>query len=127
MADVTLSVKYADGTILRATGFINIESYNNQDNKLTVGLFPRDNTWSVFSGSGDTSGSLRYVSIAGVTYQVAADADANYQPSGYKNEAVMTGSGPTVRKQTRQERSITGIVLLVNAKEVEALRAVAEG
>lgn len=126
MADVTLSAKFADGTILRATGWIDIENWTNQDSKLTLSMHSRDNTWAVFYGSGDVSGSPRAIAVAGVTYNVLSDDDMTYNPAGYKNEAVMT-SGGNQRKMTRIERAITGVTITANSKEYEALRQIAEG
>jgi hypothetical protein len=125
MADVTLFVELANGTTLRAQGTIDAESWESQDNKLSVSLLPHDNTWSVFSGSGDVSGTIRKVTIAGVTYRALGDTNINLVPQAYKNEMVPT-SGGNMLKKTKQVRTVTGVTLACNATEVEALRVIAE-
>ena len=126
MSDVTIALEIADGSIYRATGWIDIQSWQNQDNKLTLSMHPRSNNWALFSGAGDSSGSIRKVAIAGVTYSVAADCDVTFQPSEYKNDVVPT-SGNNLRKMVRQSRDITGLVITANSQEVDALRQIAEG
>lgn len=125
MADVTLFVELANGTTLRAQGAIDAESWESQDNKLTLTLLPHDNTWTLASGSGDISGTIRKVAIAGVTYRALGDTNINLVPSQHKNEMVPT-SGGNMLKKTKQVRTLTGVTLACNATEVEALRAVAE-
>jgi hypothetical protein len=45
--DITLAYTTAAGDTYRATGWIDFESWNNQDNKATVTLFPRQG-WDSF-------------------------------------------------------------------------------
>lgn len=125
MADVTLFVELANGTTLRAQGQIDAESWESQDNKLTLTLLPHDNAWSVASGTGDVSGTIRRVAIAGVTYRALGDTNTNLVPQAFKNEMVPT-SGGNMLKKTKQVRTLTGVTLACNAAEVEALRAIAE-
>jgi hypothetical protein len=128
MGDVTLAATFIDGTVIRASGFIDIEGWESESNKLTLGMFPRDNKWEVFAGSGDPdrAGSLKSVSIAGVTYCVLGDANLSLLPAEYKNEALPT-SGGNIRKMTKQVRALTAVTISCNAQERETLRAIAEG
>jgi hypothetical protein len=126
MADVTLSKTYADGTVLKATGFIDIESWESESNKMTLSMFPRDNKWETFAGTAlDTHGTLRKIAINGVTYRALAEINVTLQPSEYKNEAQPTTGGNT-RKMTKQVRSAGGIVISCNAVEREELRKISE-
>lgn len=127
MADVTLSITLADGSIYRNTGTINIGVFNNQDNKLSVDLLPRYNKWQQQAGTSGNSGTIRSVSIAGVSYQVPADCDVSFTPAEYKNEMVPQSSGPNLRKMTRQLTSITGLIITATANDVAELKSVAEG
>ncbi len=128
MGDVTLAATFIDGTVIRAVGFIDIESWESESNKLTLGMFPRDNRWETFAGTvePDRAGSLKSVSIAGVTYRVLGDANLTLQPSEYKSEALPT-SGGNIRKMTKQVRALTGVAISCNAQERETLRQIAEG
>jgi len=45
--DITLAYTTAAGDTFRATGWIDFETWNNQDNKATVTLFPRQQ-WDSF-------------------------------------------------------------------------------
>jgi hypothetical protein len=125
--DVTLSAEFVDGTVIRGTGWIDIESWESESNKLTLTMTPRDNKWEVFAGTrGDDAGTPKRISVAGVTYRVLADANLSLQPSEYKNEAV-PHSGGNLRKMTRQARALTGITIACTAQERETLREIAEG
>lgn len=127
MGDVTLAMTFQDGTVVRAVGFIDIESgWESESNKMTLALKPRDNRWEVFTGSGDVSGSVKKLTINGVTYRVLSDTNVTLQPSEYKNEAI-PHSGGNMRRMTKQVRELTGVAIACNATEREALRALAEG
>lgn len=127
MADVTLSATFRDGTVIRATGFIEIETWESMDEKLTLSMIPRDNRWEVFSGAlTDTTGSLSGVSIAGVPYRILGDGNVSLIPAAWKNEGVPT-SGTNLRRMTRQVRALSGVTLACNPQEMETLRAIAEG
>jgi len=126
MADVTLAAAFRSG-ILKASGFIKLENWENQDNKLTVTLIPRDNQWEVFSGTApDDSGTPLSVSIAGVTYRVLGDTNVNLPASQWDNEGVAT-SGRNNRKMTKVVRAMSGITIACSLSEMESLRAIAEG
>ena len=125
MADVTLSAKYADGTIFRTSGFIDIESWTSADSKLTMTMFSRNNSWAIVQGSGDMSGTPKQVAVAGVTYNVLADADFDHVVPLFKNEAVVH-TGGVMRKMVRQAKSIKSITIEANMRDYEALRAIAD-
>ncbi len=126
MADVTLSVQYIDGTILQTSGFFNIEGWESESMLLTLNLFPRDNSWEVFAGSatGD-HGSPKKLAINGKTYRCPGDANHQYQPSKYKNEAEPTTGGNT-RKMTLQVRDMKSVTIKASSAEFEELRQLAE-
>ena len=127
MADVTLAMTFADGTIVRGVGFIDIEGWESESNKLTLGMFPKDNKWENFTGSGgDISGSIRKLTINGVTYRVLGDTNVTLKAAEYKNEAVPT-SGGNLRKMMKQVRELTGVAIACNPTERETLRVIAEG
>ena len=126
MADVTLAATFKSGAVIRGYGFIDIENWESMDGKLTLTMTPRDNHWEVFSGAApDDSGTLKSVSIAGVTYRVLGDTNITLIPSEWKNEAVAT-SGSNNRRMTKQARTLTGVVISCNAQEMETLRGIAE-
>ncbi|MBE3064731.1 MAG: hypothetical protein IMZ69_06900 [Spirochaetes bacterium] len=126
MADITLAVTFADGTVLRSVGFIDIESWESESNKMTLSMTPRDNKWETFSGSQlDTHGTPRKVAINGVTYRALPDTNVSLIPSEFKNEGQPTSGGNT-RKMTKQLRTLSGITIACNAVERETLRGIAE-
>lgn len=49
-ADVTMSLELVDGTVLRATGRINYQNWETEENRHTVDLMPNKskNAWTVF-------------------------------------------------------------------------------
>ncbi len=126
MADVTLSATFKDGSVIRATGFIDAENWENLDNKLTINMIPRDNHWEVFVGPlTDTSGTIKGISVAGVPYRVQGDTNVTLPASEWKNEAVIT-SGANNRRMTKISRALTGIIISCNLQELETLRLIAE-
>lgn len=126
MADVTLSATFKSGAVIQAVGFIDAENWESMDGKLTLNMTPRDNHWEVFSGaSPDDSGTLKSVTIAGVTYRVLGDTNITLPTSEWKNEPVPT-SGSNNRRMTKQARTLTGVVISCNAQEMETLRGIAE-
>jgi hypothetical protein len=128
MADVTVSVTFKDGSIIRAVpGFIDIENWESMDNKLTLAVTPRNNRWEVFAGAmPDTAGTLKGISIAGVPYRVLGDTNVTLPAAEYKNEPVAT-SGQNNRRMTKQARTLSGVIISCNVTEMETLRAIAEG
>jgi hypothetical protein len=127
MADVTLAATFKSGAVIRATGFIDLENWESMDGKLTLSMTPRDNNWEVFSGTApDDSGTMKSVSIAGVTYRVLGDTNVSLPANGWKTEAVTT-SGYNNRRMTKEARTLSGVVISCNAQEMETLRAIADG
>lgn len=72
----------------------------------------------------DTVGTLRKVTLDGVTFRTSADADISQVRGRYTNEAVAT-SGPTMKKQTARVEEATGVDLVTNAAEYEVLKDLA--
>ena len=127
MPDVTMTANFIDGSVITAQGFIDIQSWESQENKLTLTMFPRNNQWTVVGAlTTDLSGTLKSVVISGVTYYAMGDANLDLQPAEYKNEVVMTSAGNVIRKQTRQSRDLKNVVIKCNATERETLRTIAE-
>jgi hypothetical protein len=126
MADVTLGLTFQDGTVLRAQGFINIENWEPELQKLTMDLLPRDNRWEAAVGSNlDNHGSIRKLTVNGITYRVFPDSNPPFIPTQYKSEAQPT-SGVNTRKMTKQVRSIMGLAISCNPVERSTLVTVAE-
>ncbi len=126
MADVTLGVTFQDGTVMRAQGFIDIENWEPEQQKLTLALFPRDNIWTQAVGPNlDNHGSIRKVTINGITYRAFPDSNPPFIPAQWKNEPQAT-SGNNTRKLTKQVRSITGLAISCNPVERATLVTVAE-
>ena len=74
---------------------------------------------------GDLSGTLRKVTIDGVTYDVFADTNVSAIPSAYENTSVPT-SGRNMRKMMRRSQNRESITLVANGAEQEALRLLSE-
>jgi hypothetical protein len=70
-------------------------------------------------------GTIQKVVLAGVTYRVAADADAAHGKPQYKNEVEQT-TGGGIRKMTLQNDTVESVSLKVNADELAQLKALAE-
>jgi hypothetical protein len=73
----------------------------------------------------DISGTIRKVTLDGVTYNVAADANITEVGSAYQNESVPT-SGQNMRKMTKRSENREGIDLIVNGDERDNLKMLAE-
>lgn len=73
----------------------------------------------------DITGSLRRVTLDGVTYDVMPDSNVKEPGSKYKNEPIVT-SGRTMRKMTAQSEAREGVVVACNGAEREQLKALAE-
>lgn len=49
LADITMSVEYADGTVYKCSGKINYESFESESNKSMITLIPSDSDgWTKF-------------------------------------------------------------------------------
>lgn len=73
----------------------------------------------------DLSGSIRKVTLDGVTYDVMADTNITEVGSAYENESVPT-SGRNIKKMTRRPENREGVVLACNGAERTLLKELAE-
>lgn len=74
---------------------------------------------------GDVSGSIKKVTLNGVTFDVMGDANVSEVGSGVSNEMIPT-SGRMVRKTTKRVQAREGVVLACNGSERELLKALSE-
>lgn len=126
MPDVTLSATFLGGTVVKASGFFNMEPWEADSATVTLSLFPRDNKWELFSGTvNDAHGTPTKLSIAGETFRVAGDANFSLQLSGYKNEAV-PNSGGNSRHMTLQVKEMGAVKIFCTPSEADRLRKFAE-
>lgn len=73
----------------------------------------------------DVTGTLRKVTLDGVTYDVFADSNIRAVPSKYENTSIPT-SGRNMHKMVRRSENREGLTLVANGAEQEALKALAE-
>jgi len=73
----------------------------------------------------DISGSLRKLTIEGISYNVASDANFTEMLTSFEN-SMIASSGKNMRKMVKRVKTVEGVVLLTNADERIALIAVAE-
>jgi len=73
----------------------------------------------------DISGSLRKVTLDGVTYNVAADVSVTEVGSKFENSNV-PHSGGNMRKMVKRSENREGIDLLANSAEKEQLKSLAD-
>jgi len=73
----------------------------------------------------DIVGTPKKVSIAGVGYRVAADADFKDAKPAFKNEAEQT-TGGTFREMVSQPQEVESVTLVVNGDDLDRLKAVQE-
>jgi hypothetical protein len=73
----------------------------------------------------DISGSIKGVSLEGVAYRVAADANISRRPINIENSMVPT-SGKAMRKIVKMVPQAEGVVLVVNPGEMDTIKALAE-
>ena len=74
---------------------------------------------------GDTSGTLRKLTLDGLTFDVKGDADITINLSPFETEAIPS-SGRSMMKMTVRNPSIEGIPLECNPAEADTLREIAE-
>jgi hypothetical protein len=72
------------------------------------------------------SGTIRKLTIDGVSYDVPADINITFNRSSFETEGVPT-SGRTMFKMTRRVPTMESVVLMTDPAEAEALKNVAEG
>jgi len=73
----------------------------------------------------DVTGTLRKLTIEGISFNVAADADISEVMTNYEVTRIPT-SGPSMKKMVRRIPAREGIVLITNAAERENLKSFAE-
>lgn len=73
----------------------------------------------------DVAGTLRKVTLDGVTYDVFADSNIKAIPSAYENTAVPT-SGRNMHKMMRRAQTRESVTLVANGTEQEGIKALAE-
>lgn len=73
----------------------------------------------------DIVGSLRRVTLDGITFDVMPDANVDEVGSAWENDALPT-SGRTLRKMMKRVETREGVVLACNGSEREILREIAD-
>jgi len=73
----------------------------------------------------DTTGSIRKLTLDGVTFDVMADTNVNEMGSRYEVEAVPT-SGRSLKKMVRRSEDRESVVVACNGAEREILKELAE-
>lgn len=71
------------------------------------------------------AGSLKGVSVDGLSYAVAADADINMKPSNFTNERIAHSAGSMLKK-TRTIQTIESVTLILNGLDRDNLARAAE-
>lgn len=73
----------------------------------------------------NVSGSIRKLTLDGVTYDVLGDANFSETGSGFESDAVPT-SGDNIHKMTKRAKKVEGVVVGCNGTERDALEALAD-
>lgn len=73
----------------------------------------------------DIAGSIRKLTLDGVSYDVFSDADVSEVGSRFENTALTT-SGRTILKQSKRVETRDSVVVACNAAEREQLRSLAD-
>ncbi len=73
----------------------------------------------------DVAGTIKKVTLDGVTYDVPADIDVTEMGSGFENSMIPT-SGRNILKQVTRAEIREGVVLIANDQEMDVLTALAE-
>ena len=71
------------------------------------------------------SGSIRNVTIDGVSYDVLGDSNFSEVGSQYMNEAVPT-SGKNIRKMTRRVQSVSSVIIACEGSEKGRLETISD-
>lgn len=74
----------------------------------------------------DIAGSIRKLTLDGVTYDVMGDADIKEVGSGYENSMLAT-SGRNILKKVKRVEDRDSVVVACNGAERDALKALADG
>lgn len=72
----------------------------------------------------DVAGTIKKVTLDGVTYDVPADINISEMGSGFENTLIPT-SGRNVLKQVKRAEIREGVVLILNDQEMDVLTALA--
>jgi hypothetical protein len=73
----------------------------------------------------DTAGTIRKVTLDGISFDAMADTNISEVGSAFANENVPT-SGRNLRKMTKRSENREGVVLAANGAEREVLKELAE-
>lgn len=73
----------------------------------------------------DTAGSVESVTVEGITFRVAADANLSRVPTAYEMSKIAT-SGDAMTKRMKRIPSIEGLVFVLNGAEGAQLEAFSE-
>jgi hypothetical protein len=73
----------------------------------------------------DISGTIRKVTLNGVTYRVPMDVNLTFNRSAYETEGIPS-TGNTMMKKILRMPTVEGCVLLTNPEEAERLNSLAE-
>src|SRR6056297_3603651 len=74
---------------------------------------------------GSNSGTIRKLTLDGVTYDVPADINITFNRSSFEIEGVPT-TGRTMMKMTRRVPTMEGVVIMTDPAEVENLNDLSE-
>ena len=74
----------------------------------------------------DVSGSIRKFTVEGISFRVMADSNFSRRPINVENTMIPT-SGKSMQKKLKVTPTLEGVVLGVNAEEMESLKSYAEG
>lgn len=72
----------------------------------------------------DTTGTIKTISISGVSFDVAADANLSRSPA-IEKEGVPS-SGRTMIKTTKKPALVEGVVIIANGEEQDTLETIVE-
>lgn len=75
--------------------------------------------------AGNTAGTIKKLTIGGVTYDVAFDVNATINYSRYETEGI-TSTGKTMYKVTIRSQDIEGLPILATPQKAANLKRVAE-
>lgn len=74
----------------------------------------------------DVTGSIRKFTVEGISFRIMADSNISRRPTNVENTMIPT-SGKAMQKKMRMTPTAEGVVLAVNAEEMETLKSFAEG
>jgi hypothetical protein len=74
---------------------------------------------------GDVTGTLRNVTIEGISYRAAADTNVTFMVSKFENSVIPT-TGKGMKKKVRRTPAMENVVLICNPVEIDQLRVFAD-